>query len=70
VPVRLAYDSSPPAGQLPAGGYWVVLIGLAIAAVFAALTTRGARLFVIWYGARRTGPAVATLLKGEGGDTH
>ncbi|MBI4266169.1 MAG: hypothetical protein HY657_17475 [Acidobacteria bacterium] len=49
VPVRLAMDLTPPPGEDPAGGYWVVVIGLAIAVAFTMLTTRGAKRFLGWY---------------------
>jgi hypothetical protein len=56
-PSNLAIISDPLPGEHPAGGYWVVLIGLIVAVGFFVVTQRGARRFLSWW--RGRGPAKA-----------
>lgn len=48
LPTNLAIFPNPPAGEHPAGGYWVVLIGVVMAVGFFVITQRGARKFLSW----------------------
>jgi hypothetical protein len=43
-----------PAKGTPAGGNWVILIGLVFGLAFLVLTHRGARKFLAWARARRS----------------
>jgi uncharacterized membrane protein len=54
-PTNLSIDFSPLPGEYPAGGYWVVLIGVLMAVFFFTMTHRGARKFLAWIRARRRG---------------
>jgi len=62
-PTNLAIFPNPPAGEHPAGGYWVVLIGVVMAVGFFVITQRGARRFLSWW--RR-----ARLVGLTGGPVH
>jgi hypothetical protein len=53
-PTSLSVDPSP--ATLPAGGNWVILIGLVFGLGFLVLTHRGARKFLSWIRERRSRP--------------
>ena len=52
VPTSLGFQWSTT--ETPAGGNWVVVIGLGVGLALLALTHWGARVFLRWYRARRT----------------
>ena len=52
IPTSLGFQWETTAA--PAGGNWVILIGLAGGAIILALTHSGARAYLRWYRARRT----------------
>jgi uncharacterized membrane protein len=54
-PTSLSIDPSP--ATLPAGGNWVILIGLVFGLGFLVLTHRGARKFLSWIRERRSSGA-------------
>lgn len=51
-PTSLGIDPTPAA--MPAGGNWVILIGLVFGLAFLVLTHRGARKFLAWIRERRS----------------
>jgi len=54
-PSNLSINFWPRPGEQPAGGYWVVVIGVLMAVLFFAVTNRSARKFLSWFRARRRG---------------
>jgi hypothetical protein len=54
-PTNLSINFWPPPGEQPAGGYWVVVIGVLMGVFFFTVTHRSARRFLAWFRGRRGG---------------